>query len=134
LFEHSEFPGIPFKFNQSFHFEKYVIEILHHPITTKDFCILFQMSERTVRHNLLQGPQQPGRPSRHSAFDGQSETSLVEVLLGACQSGGAINKKHILQIVPRRHEKTLTLGLVPSLLDSWRLCKLAARSLRNSGD
>jgi hypothetical protein len=41
LFEHTKFPGIPFKSNSFCHFEKYATEVLHYPITTKDLSILF---------------------------------------------------------------------------------------------
>jgi hypothetical protein len=75
------------------------------------------MSKCTVRHNLLQDPQQPGPLGRHSALDEQSETILVEMLLEAFQSGRAMNKQQLLQIVRGRHKKTLTRGWINALID-----------------
>jgi hypothetical protein len=42
---------------------------------------LFELNERTVRKNLLHGPQQPGRLGRHVALDAENELSLVRMLV-----------------------------------------------------
>jgi hypothetical protein len=60
LYEHTEFPAIPFKLNQSCHFHEYASDVLNDPTSMKEFTTLFKMNERTVRHNLLQGPHEPG--------------------------------------------------------------------------
>jgi hypothetical protein len=52
LFDHTEFPAIPFKSNQLCYFHEYARDVLNHRISTKEFATLFEMNERTARRNL----------------------------------------------------------------------------------
>jgi hypothetical protein len=127
LAEQTEFPRIPFRSHQLCFLRDYANDILKHPIGTKALAELFEMSERTVRRNLVQGPQAPGPLGRHLALDDESEAGLVTTLLDAFEAGQAKTKKQLLQIVRERHGSKFTRGWVNSFigrhLDALRTCR-----------
>jgi hypothetical protein len=69
LCDHTEFSAIPFKSNQLCNVHECARDILNHPVSTKYLATLVEMNERTVRRNLLPGPQEPGSLGGHNALD-----------------------------------------------------------------
>jgi hypothetical protein len=96
LFDHTEFPAIRFKSNQLCHDHEYARRVLNHPVSAKNLATLREMNERTVRRNLLPGPQEPGPPGRHITLTSQSEAALVAMLLDAFHAGQPIGKRQLL--------------------------------------
>jgi hypothetical protein len=69
-------------------FRDYACDVLQLSLGYKNLTVLFGMSERIVRWNLLRGPQVPGPLGRHVAIDNQSEADFVVLLLEAFERAG----------------------------------------------
>jgi hypothetical protein len=106
---------------------EYARDVLNHPVSTKHLATLFEMEERVVHRNLLQGRQEPGRLSNHNKLDAQSEAVVVAMLLNALHDGQPMSKKQSLQIVREQHRKTTTRGWVTAYisrhLDALQTCR-----------
>jgi hypothetical protein len=89
--------------------------------------MLFELNKRTVRKNLLHGPQQPGPLGRHTALNPEVESSLMRMLLDAFHEEKAITQKEFLRIMREQHKPTLTKGWVHDFigahLDELRVCR-----------
>jgi hypothetical protein len=135
LFEHTEFPTIPFRSHQLSFLRDYARDVTNHPVSARDLARLFKINERTVYLTLQRGLQQPGPLGRHNALDEESEQALVGMLLEAFHAGAPMDKKQLLHIVQECYRKTATWGWVNAfIVRIWTLCTLVDQSLRKTRD
>jgi hypothetical protein len=116
LFEHTEFPRIPFRSHQLCFLRDSARGVIHHPVSARDLATRFTINERTVYRTLRQGLQQPGPLGRHNALDEESEQALIAVLLKAFRATAPMNTKQRLHIVQERYWKTVTRGWVNAFI------------------
>jgi hypothetical protein len=107
-------------------FDNYARESLDHPVSPQEIATLFELNERTVRKNLLHGPQQPGPLGRHVALDGEIELSLVWMPLDAFHEQKAMTQTEFLKIVREQQNPKLTKGwlhdFISRHLDELQIC------------
>jgi hypothetical protein len=108
-------------------FRKLRQRISKSPLGTKDIAMLFESNKRTVRKNLLPGPQQQGPLGRHTAFNPEVESSLVRMLLDPFHEEKAITQKEFLRIMKEQRKATLTKAWVRHFigryLDDLKVCR-----------
>jgi hypothetical protein len=110
LFEHSDFPAQEFRTHQICFREEWSRETLGCEVRISELCVIFDITERTVRRALLCGPEDPNPPGRHRALSPDVESDLIALVIGAFQSGNPFNNKELLKTVWERYDPKLTKG------------------------
>jgi hypothetical protein len=127
LFRCPAFSTLAYRSHQLCFLEKYAHDVLHRTFGLQKLAVLFHMNVRTVRHNLLRGPQQPDTPGRHKAIDEQAEADLIRIALEAFRAGHAMGRKQLLQHARERYDPELTRGwanaFIGGHLDTLQTCR-----------
>jgi hypothetical protein len=69
LFHRTEFSTVAYRSHQLCFLEKYAQDVFHRTFGLQKLAVVFHMNVCTIRHNLLQGLQEPEPPGRHKAIN-----------------------------------------------------------------